>query len=106
MDARDFLSILRGECGDNRHAVNAVSRESFEIALYARSPAGIAASNRQHWQITIGCRDQINLPVPGNSPRPKIGPKWRNGRRRRLKIFRMQVRAGSSPAFGTIFFFI
>ena len=28
-------------------------------------------------------------------------PKWRNGRRSRLKICRGQLHAGSTPAFGT-----
>ena len=49
------------------------------------------------------------LPAPavgGNPPAAAGGcaghePKWRNGRRRRLKISRPQGRAGSNPAFGT-----
>ena len=32
----------------------------------------------------------------------KSMPKWRNGRRKGLKILRRKLRAGSSPALGTI----
>ena len=36
-------------------------------------------------------------------PLPILRPKWRNGRRTRLKIWRQQWHEGSSPSFGTIF---
>src|ERR1700680_2654936 len=46
------------------------------------------------------------LTPPPRPPRisswPAQRPKWRNGRRRGLKILRRQRRAGSTPAFGTI----
>ncbi len=33
-------------------------------------------------------------------------PKWRNGRRTRLKIWRQQWHEGSTPSFGTSSFFL
>src|SRR5258708_36051414 len=52
----------------------------------------------------------IGSPLPPAPPLPKMTglslrlvrvPRWRNGRRRGLKILRGQPRAGSSPALGT-----
>src|SRR5277367_1929141 len=51
-----------------------------------------------------------STPLPPTPPLPKMTglsllllrvPRWRNGRRRGLKILRGQPRAGSSPALGT-----
>jgi hypothetical protein len=41
------------------------------------------------------------LPKMTREPCPYRVPRWRNGRRRGLKILRAQARAGSSPALGT-----
>ena len=45
--------------------------------------------------------DVIN-PDPRGTGRILDLPKWRNGRRTRLKIWRPRGRVGSSPTFGTI----
>ena len=39
--------ILRGECRDGAHAVDAVRRHGLEVCLNPRSAAGVAARNGQ-----------------------------------------------------------
>ena len=50
--------------------------------------------------------DVHGTPESGNRPSTTSKPKWRNGRRSGFKIRRSKGREGSSPSFGTIFFFL